>query len=136
MSPEEGIRRTLALYCHRIDEHDSAGYVSLFSRNTRLYTALAVREGHPGIWDHINDVYSRWEPGLLTKHLLGAGEINVHGDTADAATDVVVWHCMPEGGWVLRQTARYLDKFVLEDGEWRILDRRIEGDTYAREQSS
>ena len=130
MTAEDEIRNTLAKYCQRLNVLDAEGYISLFSKNCRMETAWGERVGREGIRDHVDYVKQRWPSNFRTRHTLGSSIIEVHGDTADAVSDVVVFHSMDNKPWIVGQSGQYIDKLILEDGEWLFLERRIEADTF------
>jgi hypothetical protein len=126
MSAQDPIRRTLALYpfCH--DRRDVDGYVALFAEAGHFIGGNADHAGRPAIRTFIANLYATQPPNRLTKHLCGNSLIDVHGDTAEAATDFVAYERLGDGPWQVHTIGRYRDRLILEEGEWRFAERRVE----------
>ena len=61
-----------------------------------------------------------------TQHLLGNYDITLDGDRASARTYMHASHVTSEGGiWVVGGT--YIDRFERRDGDWKIVERTLEG---------
>ena len=130
MSPEEDIRRLLALCAQRIDDRDVEGYVELFAPDGRLVTRSNEFTGHEAIRGCMADGWTNSPEGSKTKHLLGGTIIRVDDGFAHASTDVVAFQCLAEGGWHVLLAGRYEDDFVIHHGDWRFKDRRIAVDAF------
>jgi hypothetical protein len=68
-----------------------------------------------------------------TQHVLGQSFIELAGDSASAETQVISYHRIDYGGGDEHDTViggRYLDRFALRQGEWRIASRTMLYDWY------
>jgi uncharacterized protein (TIGR02246 family) len=123
--PYDGVRQTLARYGQLADDRRIAEVAELFTEDA----VLEVR-GRP--WRGRAEIVARGgagpDPGMRTKHVAVNAVVEVADDgaTAVAATDFLYYVAPPDGGWALRSTGRYHDRFVRSpDGRWRIAERRV-----------
>jgi uncharacterized protein (TIGR02246 family) len=127
MTDEERIRLTLTRYVRYADERDADGWSGLFSEDAR-FTPRGGRlyEGREAIRAWFVQLF-RDRPDNRSVHLCGNHEILVDGDTALAASDVVVFESDADQPWGVHQVNRYFDRLVRRDTTWLLAERRIEG---------
>jgi hypothetical protein len=126
MSAEDSIRRTLALYPRRHDTRDVDGYAALFAERGRFVGRNADHVGRDAIRTFIANLYATQPPERQTKHLCANSLIDVQGQTASATTDFVAYERLGDGPWKVHTIGTYVDHLVLEQGEWRFAERRVE----------
>ena len=126
MSPEEAVRRTLALYPRYHDARDVDGYVGLFATNGAFAGANGERhEGHDALRQFISKTYGSQAADRRTKHLCGNSLIDVNGGEATAETDFVAYERLGDQAWRVHTIGRYHDRLALEGGEWRFVERKV-----------
>lgn len=123
LAAENGIRRTLARYCHTIDDGDFAALAECFAPEAELEAFGRTRSGR----DALTSLLAKaMPPENRGKHLTGntvIGEL-IAGDDGDVTADVVSDFAFvgPDGSIT---TGRYADEFVSIDGRWLIARREI-----------
>ena len=122
---QEEVRRTLALYAHRHDSRDAAGYADLFAVDGAFVSARAEHRGRGAVKEFISELYRTQPADRRTKHLCGNSAIDVDGQTATAITDFVAYERQGDGPWQVHTIGQYQDKLVLEDGMWRFAERHV-----------
>jgi 3-phenylpropionate/cinnamic acid dioxygenase small subunit len=135
MSAEEQIRWALAKYAQSLDDHDVDTYVSLFSRSATLHLKSGETVGYDGLSENLSQVYAAEPKGHRTKHILSSPLINVEGTNAEVISDVVVYECFDDFPWAVKETGRYVDRFIEEDGRWLFCEKRLEGDSFVLERA-
>jgi hypothetical protein len=130
VTPEDEIRNVIARYCQCVNKLDADGFSPLFARDAQFHTRWGIRVGAQGARDHIDYLRETWPKNFRTRHTIGSSIIHVHGDTADALSDVIVFHSLDDKPWIVGQTGQYIDRFVIEDGRWCFAERRIDADTF------
>ena len=116
----------LARYSLAVDNRD-------LDRLSTCFTADAVAGYWPGhdlrgpvaIADFIAGAIAGFRS---TQHLIGTHTFDFDGDVAATSTYVHAAHVISgaEGERVVVVGGRYADRFVIDDGEWRIAERRFE----------
>ena len=130
-TPEDEIRRTLALYAHRHDGHDADGYADLFTSDGSFAGADAEHRGRTAVKSFITRHYQTQPANRRTKHLCGNSLIDVDGDNATAITDFVAYECLDPGPWQVHTIGQYRDRLVREVDMWRFVERRVVSTTAA-----
>ncbi|MEJ5254097.1 MAG: nuclear transport factor 2 family protein [Acidimicrobiales bacterium] len=123
MTPEEGIRRTLALYCQLCDDGRFDEWAQLYVDDAELHVLGTTHRGRRAIQAFIERAQP---PERRGKHLCANPVIDLDdsGTTAQAATDFVFVAHRAEG-FAISSVGRYLDRLVLADGRWRFARREI-----------
>jgi uncharacterized protein (TIGR02246 family) len=125
------ISQVKARYCRTLDTKDWAGFADLFTEDFELDTSPAG--GPPPIRGRdavISMVRSSLETAR-TAHQVHSPEITLEGDTAHviwAMQDRVVWdadRAAKLGFSSLTGYGHYHEKYVRQDGRWRIATQRL-----------
>jgi uncharacterized protein (TIGR02246 family) len=125
---EEEIRRTLATYPKRVDDRDSTGFANCFAENGRIYSSSGVFEGRAQIKKFLDDLYAARPLNRHFKHVWANSVIDIHADTADAVSDILVFECLTGTPWKMNIVARHHDKLAKQsDGRWLYTEKRGEG---------
>jgi hypothetical protein len=133
-SPEEQIRRTLALYSQRSDARDANGLFSdeIRAAWTELFTADAQLQDQHGTYASqaavraALDANNARAPERRTEHLCGNVVIAVGEETAEADSDVIVCERFGDGPWTVGRIDHYTDVLRLTPDGWRFQERRIQ----------
>ena len=115
---EAGIARTLARYCHTIDDGEFEALGECFTDDAELEAFGRTRNGREAA---VGLLAKAMPPENRGKHLItntlveetGEGKASVVSDFAFVGKDSSV------------MTGRYIDEFVATDGDWRIAKRTI-----------
>lgn len=128
----ETIRQCLARAARGLDRRDRSLLESVFWPDAEVN--VSYRGSAP---DFINWVLPLLESIELTQHFLGQSLIEIAGSSAAVETHFQAYHRITIAG-VLRDivlSGRYVDRFELRDGEWRIAFRLMIADSYRDELS-
>lgn len=115
---EAGIGRTLARYCHTVDDRDFDGLGECFTEDAELEAFGRTRNGREAVVGLLSKAIP---PENRGKHLTcntlvspdGDGKAGVVSDFAFVGKDSSI------------MTGRYVDEFIATDGGWRIAKRTI-----------
>src|SRR6185437_5371042 len=115
---EAGIGRTLARYCHNIDDGEFEALGACFTEDTELEAFGRTRNGREAA---VGLLAKAMPPEARGKHLItntlvsedGEGKANAVSDFAFVGKDSSV------------MTGRYIDTFVAAGGGWQIAKRTI-----------
>jgi len=124
MNDEEQIRQLQAVYVQLTDDGDARGKSDLFAEDGRYYPASGQVIGREEIYRTIVGRAANQPKGRHTKHMCGNSVIRVSGDTAEAATDYVVYLQSEDSPWQITQIGRYYDRFVRQGGKWFFSENR------------
>lgn len=114
---QEAIRRTLAEYCHLLDDADFDGFAGLFADQAEVQIGRRNIRGRASIREWIE---SSSPPGM--RHLAMNHLIKVDGKEASAVSDFVVVTSVAK----LSHLGRYEDKLERGvDGTWRFTSHII-----------
>lgn len=125
----EEIRKIYVAYARNLDLGDAAAYAALFARDAKLRLGVINADGREaieeGAWKVVGGRDGNQAPKThRTLHLIASPTIEVDGDTA---TGECVWVAVTakEGGDPsIPHMGRHLDRFVREDGKWKIKSRK------------
>jgi uncharacterized protein (TIGR02246 family) len=123
LAAEAGIRRTLARYCHTIDDGDFAALAECFAPDAELAAFGRTRSGREAVAALLAKAMPPENRGThltcntVISEVAGAGEATV---TASALSDFAF---IGRDGSIT--TGRYTDEFVAIDGRWLIASRKI-----------
>jgi uncharacterized protein (TIGR02246 family) len=121
MTDEDGIRRTLALYCQLCDDGRFDEWEQLYTEDAVFKVMGAVHQGREAIKGFI----SKAQPdGRRGKHVAVNPLIEVDGDAARAWTDYI-WVGPGTGQFPVTSAGRYHDRLVKRDGRWLFVERQI-----------
>lgn len=124
------INRILILYGQYLDGRDYAGYAGLFAKNGEWVGGFGRVKGQAAITAMLEQQLGKAEPGYVNKqsyHLLSNPIVTVDGDTAHATSKYLFMVRSPENRPVAALAGRYVDDFVRENGQWKILKRVTHG---------
>jgi hypothetical protein len=124
MSDEEEIRHVLAVYVQRTDDGDAAGKSELFAEDAIYLPTTGSFVGRKAIFDELARRQSARPADRRTKHLCGNSVIAINGDSAEAATDYVVYQRSGDEPWTILVVGRYVDRFVRDGGRWLYAQNR------------
>jgi hypothetical protein len=122
MTDADEIRNTIARFSRALDERRSADLANCFAKDGKF----GERVGR----DHIREFNSKGElatnPDLGRKHAAVNIEVDVHGDTADTITDLVMLDQRgKDAPWIIAGIGKYFDKFTKTDEGWLIQERQL-----------
>ncbi|HEV7758147.1 MAG TPA: nuclear transport factor 2 family protein [Acidimicrobiales bacterium] len=115
-SAEERIRRTLAAYCHTVDDGRFDDFAQLFTKDGQLQVGTDDPVVGRGA---ITAFIERFQPPERRgKHLLGEPWIELTPDhtNASAITDFAWVGRTGDGGWAITTVGRYDDHLVRDHG--------------------
>ncbi len=127
----EGIRRTLAAYCHTCDDGRFDEFAELFTSDARFVVLGDTREGRDAIQAFMA---ASMPPEVRGKHMCANSLIEVADDgrSASAVTDFVfvgraagTVEGAAMGAFAITSAGRYLDELALDGERWRFARREI-----------
>jgi uncharacterized protein (TIGR02246 family) len=119
VTDEEGIRRTLALYCQLCDDGRFDEFADLFTEAAELRVMGQVQAGREAIQMFMAVAQG---PEARGKHVTSNTVITVDGHSARAFTD----YLFVSKERAITNVGRYHDRLVREaDGVWRFAEREI-----------
>jgi hypothetical protein len=122
MTDEERIRRTLARFCQALDDRRFVDWTETFTEDG----VFGARNGRAEILAMIQVGELATMPELVRKHTVTNAIIDVHGETAEAVSDLVMFDKVGEGPWTIR-VGRYTDQLARQaDGEWLFTRRQLD----------
>lgn len=130
LQDKDEIREVLIRYGEYLDAKDYAGYASLFASNGTWTGGLGSGTGPAGIQAMLEKGLGKPEAGYVNKnsyHLMTTEVIKVTGDTANVRSRYLFLTATPENRPQVLLAGRYVDQFVREKGEWKILRRTSHG---------
>jgi hypothetical protein len=124
MTDEEQIRNLHARYIQMTDDFDARGKSELFAEDAHYYPSSGEVIGRKAIYTTVAGHVAEQPENLQTKHLCGNSLIRVTGDTAEAATDYVVYRRVGDSAWEIAQIGRYHDRFARFGQGWLFTENR------------
>jgi 3-phenylpropionate/cinnamic acid dioxygenase small subunit len=116
----EGVRRTIAQYCHLVDDARWDEWTQLFTADATFSVLGRTMKGHEELKTFIS---ASLYPGA-GKHVTVNTVIDVDGDEARSVSDFV--YVAPEGdGFKIMTAGRYTDRLVREGDRWLFAAREI-----------
>ena len=95
-------------------------------RNLHRRWSLGGRTSRTAIYDNILSGELATIPELQRRHIVTNLEVSVHGDEAEATSDLMMYDKRGDGPWTVR-IGRYYDKLRRQsDGNWLFSERRLE----------
>ena len=131
LEAESDIRRAIVEYGKALDAKDYAGYARLFARNGEWSGGMGTAKGPAAIEAMLLKALGKPEAGYVNKqsfHLISNIIVEVTGDHATAWSRLTFFTKSPEGRPQSLLAGHYVDDWVREDGQWRILKRVTYGD--------
>jgi len=115
------IQELLVTYGRLLDVKDLAGYSKLFAKDGVWEGGIGSATGPAGIYDMLDKVFKRVEPGSYGKdyHIMSDFLISVDGNTATSRSN---WTWIVEGDSgspVASRSGHYEDQLVKIDGVWK-----------------
>ena len=123
------IQQLLNTYCHKLDQGDVAGVVSLFAEEAVLkpeYEGSGEHVGREAVQAWYSN-YSRTTRAAVTglRHKISTAMINVDGTNATCTCYLDADSIDPNTGARSLAGGRYEDKLIKRDGGWLLVERRI-----------
>jgi ketosteroid isomerase-like protein len=116
------IRNTISRFCQLLDERRFEEWSRTFAEDG----AFGERVGRATILSWIQGAELATRPELKRKHAVVNAIVDVHGDRADALSDLVMFDQVGDGPWAIR-IGRYTDELTRQaDGTWLFARRRLE----------
>lgn len=125
MSDEEGVRRTLALYCQLCDDGRFDEWADLFTDDATFSVLGQAHEGRAAVKAFI---VGAQPPERRGKHFLGQSvvDIDAGAGTATGVTDYTFVAGNARDGFRITSAGHYHDTLVRgADGKWRFATREI-----------
>jgi uncharacterized protein (TIGR02246 family) len=117
------IQELCARYCHTIDSQDAAGWAQCFTADGVFEFDGWAIQGRPALAEYAA-VHARV---MRCRHLTLNCLYEVRGDRATGRSTTVVT-LATEGGYKILGQGAYEDQLVKDDGQWRIVHRRVQTD--------
>jgi ketosteroid isomerase-like protein len=124
-----GVQRTLAAYCHALDDGRTDDVVACFCDDAKIdLGAQGTFEGR----DAIREAFAGWVPRVPQRHLVTNThlvELLDEEQRVHAISDLLFLVKGKDDRWAVQMVGRYDDVLRLEpDGSWRIHRRRASFD--------
>jgi hypothetical protein len=117
----EGIRQTMAAYCHALDDGRTDDVVALFCPDAKIdFEGQGTYEGI----DAIRQAYAGWAPRGPQRHLVLNTHVTAPEDGRLHAVSDLVFLGKGESRWAVSMVGRYDDMFRRDDGVWHNPRRR------------
>ena len=120
MTDEEHIRHTIASFCQALDDRRFQDWANTFTEDG----VFGRSNGRAEILANILKGELATIPELRRKHTVTNAIIDVHGDTADSVSDLVMFDRTGDGPWTIR-VGQYTDRLVRRDGGWLFAERKL-----------
>lgn len=120
---EAGIRRTLARYCHTIDDGDFAALAECFADEAQLEAFGRTRSGREAVTALLAKAMPPENRGRHLTLNTVIGDLTAGDDDADRARVLSDFVFVGKDGSIT--TGRYADEFVCVAGNWLIGRREI-----------
>lgn len=120
---ELAIRRTLALYCHHVDDGRFADLVDLFAPDGSFVREQTTSTGRAELLRFFEERQGQVEQ--RGRHMTLNTVVDLDGDTARARSDFVFLKLV-DGKPTPALAGRYHDDLARIDGDWRLARRRVE----------
>jgi uncharacterized protein (TIGR02246 family) len=130
LEDREAIRRVVIAYGEYLDARDYAGYAGLFAGDGVWTGGFGSATGPAAIQAMLERNLGKPEPGFVNKssfHLVTTEVIDVDGDSATVRSRYIFYTASPENRPVTALAGRYVDRFVRENGQWKIKTRTSHG---------
>jgi len=122
VTEEESIRNTVAHYSHCLDDRRFREWSETFTEDG----VFGSRHGRAAIYENILGGELATIPDLQRRHIVTNLELMVHGDTAEAISDLLMYDKRGDAPWTLR-VGRYYDRLRRQpNGDWLFAERRLE----------
>ncbi|HEU0169651.1 MAG TPA: nuclear transport factor 2 family protein [Chloroflexota bacterium] len=122
MTDEEGIRRTLALYCQYLDARKFPEWAGLFTEDGDWNGNVS----RAAILDNIASGALAKRPELRRKHVCTNIIMRVNGGEAQAESDFVMYDANgPAEPWHVAAWGRYVDTLVQRPEGWLFATRKL-----------
>jgi hypothetical protein len=124
VNDEEQIRQLQAAYAQITDDGDPRAKSDLFAEDARYCPPAGVVIGRKAIYETLVARAATQAKDRQSKHMCGNSVIKISGDTAEAATDYVLYLRVGGGPWEIGQVGRYYDRFVRNGDRWLFSENR------------
>ncbi len=122
MSDTDAIRNTLARFSQHLDSRRFKEWSETFTEDG----VFGRYHGRAAIYEMILGGELANQPELKRQHAVTNSVISVHGDTAEAVSDLTMYDKVGEGPITVR-IGRYYDRLARQaNGEWLFAERRLE----------
>ncbi|GLY38947.1 hypothetical protein Amsp01_049710 [Amycolatopsis sp. NBRC 101858] len=117
----EGVRATLAAYCHALDDGRTDDLVALFAAE-----GISVLPGQEPVvgTEALRAYYETVKPAGPQRHVVGNTLVTGSGAEAEAISDLVFLK-PGAAGWTVVLVGRYEDRLRLRDGRWLFTRRTL-----------
>ena len=126
---ESQIRRMLVQYGLFLDAKDFVSYAGLFAKNGEWIGGFGRFKGPAAIQKMLEERLGKAEPGYINKqsyHLMSNPLIEINGDRAKV-TSKYLFVMSNDNKPVPTLAGRYVDDFIRENGQWKVLKRVTHG---------
>jgi ketosteroid isomerase-like protein len=124
MSDESEILRTVAEYCHAIDERGGAGLADLFTEDAEFTMMGDTLRGRDAIAARFSTTPGGGPSGIV--HLAANPILDVTGDTATGIIDHLLLRRGDDGTFSVLIVGRWVDRYARAGNRWCIAERCVE----------
>lgn len=118
----EGVRATIAAYCHALDDSRVEEIIDLFTFDgAASLPGMEPATGHAAL----RSLYGGLMPVAPQRHLVVNTVVTAAGDEGARAISDLVFLKVGDVGWDVALTGRYADELRHEDGLWRFVRRAL-----------
>ena len=122
MTDEDAIRNTIARFCQYLDSRRFEEWSQTFTEDG----VFGKLNGRAAILSMILGGELATQPDLHRQHAVTNSIIDVHGDTAEAISDLAMYDRIGDGP-ISVKTGRYYDRLARQaSGAWLFTERRLE----------
>jgi 2-iminobutanoate/2-iminopropanoate deaminase len=122
MTDEDLIRNLVAHYSHCLDDRRFKEWSETFTEDG----VFGSRHSRAAIYENILGGELATIPELQRRHIVTNLELTLHGEQAEATSDLLMYDRLGDAPWTLR-VGRYYDKLRRQSsGAWLFAERRLE----------
>ena len=130
MESESAIRKILIQYGAFLDAKDFVSYAGLFAKDGEWIGGFGRFRGPAAIQKMLEEKLGKAEPGYINKqsyHLMSNPIIEINGDRAHVTSKYLFVMASPDNKPIPTLAGRYVDDYIRENGQWKVLKRVTHG---------
>lgn len=119
----EGVRATLATYCHALDDGRTDDIVATFCPDGSFEApGMGSHQGH----DALRAAYAGWVPRRPQRHVVVNTVVTEWGDDEARAVSDMIFLLLGDTGWSVQLVGRYHDTLHRDGDAWQFHRRAAE----------